>query len=231
VAYLYDVIKWTISGDCYNQGDIWTTSFYTGFDSVGVGDSYANDENAAIIADLWETFFHAGPSGFSERYRTLAVKGQTWASTILGGTHPVGEPGFHTYDTPPIGANTLSSMPPQISLVASFKSGWRTGKAANGRMFLPGVSFPVEASGGISTTHRDELAGTFLTFVDGVNAGLPFSDTGRIILAGQGDLVPGPAPMARNANVTKIRIGSYYDTQRRRRNGFTENYIESGVAA
>ena len=230
MAYAYNVIRWTIAGDAFNQGEIWSTGFYTGDDAGDISDVGLTVENAENVAERWTTFFTAASTQVAEDYRTLYVKGALWGSTVLGGTHMIGEPVFFTYPTAIVGANGLPALPPQISLAASFKSGHRNGLAANGRMYIPGINKTVETNGAISDTARGEIAANFLTFINGVNTDLVAANAGKIINAGQGDLVPGPNPLARNAYVTKIRVGNYYDTQRRRRNNFNETYSELGVA-
>jgi hypothetical protein len=95
------------------------------------------------------------------------------------------------------------------------------GKASKGRMYLPGTAVSIENTGRIPTADRNNMSGLlqtfFQTFFDN------FENPGALILAAKGT---GPIPglTAQNDYVETIKLGDVVDTQRRRRNGLSEQY-------
>lgn len=219
-----------MSGDCFGQSEIWTTGFWTGADAGDITEAGLTQAAVDAVAARWQTFFTGETGGISNQYRTTFVKGALWHDDLALGKHVVGDPVYHSYGSAIVGFSNTPPMPPQISLAASFKSGYKNGPASNGRMYLPGVNGAVQNNGRVTDSFRDAVCGAFLTFVNGVNTDLVPLDAGKMILVGEGHLLPLPATPDRNAYITKVRLGNVYDTQRRRRNGIKEAYKELGVA-
>lgn len=228
----YSAVHWTISGDCFGGAEIWSTGFWTGNDASNLPGTQVPQATVDQVAARWQTFFTSTNSNISNVYKTNVVKAAYFHTTIEGGITQYGTPTYHTFATPLTGGGIISApLPPQITMCVSLNSGYRTGTAARGRMFLPGVNATMDSgTGRINSTYRNQVATAMQTFINGVNTDSVPGSAGKMILVGRG-AVPGVAPHeAKNAYVTGLKVGDVYDTQRRRRNGFRENYYGLAVA-
>lgn len=120
--------------------------------------------------------------------------------------------------TPPAGAST--EVLPQSSVVASLRSGFVTGAANFGRMFLPHSALPL-ATGTpeTSSTVTGTVATAFQTFVSGVKTDLDAAVTAAVDPMIMTQVVGGTSK-----RVASIAVGDVNDTQRRRRNQLPEEY-------
>lgn len=221
-GFNYDVVRVTMFGDTFGGQEEWTTGFWLGDAAEPAVEP--TDAQAEAIAVLWKTYFQTVNAQIRTGVRTLGVKMSFYPS----GQDKV-DPDltrFHHYTTPALGGKGGSqTFPPQIALVASLEAAPSAGLAGKGRMFLPGVEIPIEADGTISAANRLAAIGPLKIFFDGVNSSE--SIPGFVINASKGRIgVPYAPPV--NRRVANIRIGSVYDTQRRRRNQLAEQY--TGVA-
>lgn len=224
MPYANDFIKVDIIGDCYEQNEIWNTGFKLA--KIGVGDiSEANLKKVAEeVAAVWQTFFtkpnsKGGPI-FSGNYRTTEVK----ASHVGTDGKVVGNTYTHFYGSPISGDGSGFDNPaPQTAIVGSFRSSKQRGPGSQGRMYLPGLGFNLGSDGLIAETSIRSLANQFNAFVNGVNDitdGIGNSFT--VILASSvGDGV--------EKDVTQTGIDRKVDTQRRRANGLTSDYLTNEV--
>jgi hypothetical protein len=149
---------------------------------------------AEQIATKWETFFENSAHHIASTYKSVLVK---VALINTNGTTDEDNIDYYNFPGTVQGGSSDPPMPPQITLAATMTSDFQRGLAAKGRMYLPGIAHSVEA-----TTGR-----------------LPSSMTETLDANGHPVYVDG-----RNAEVTGCRIGSVYDTQRRRRNHLGEAY-------
>lgn len=211
MSFKRQLVKVTIIGDSFNQGEIWTTGFHMG--QLGNSNSTLPGNMAQGIAAAWETFFKSTTSSISSRYRTVSVKANIIGTDGKQITNPTQE---YFYPIPIVGGNLSAPLPPQISLVASLRTDQPRGDATHGRMYLPGINFGVDSDARITAANRTAVAGTFKSFIDGCNS----------FIDGQGlrVLVASAKGTGQDRQVTKLMIGDLYDTQRRRRNAFTEQY-------
>lgn len=203
----------------------WSTGFYMGYEA---GDAdLPTQELADGIADLWRTFFIAPASQISNRWTATTVK----LSSI--GTDGKSNAADTVYANVPAGATGVGSLhyPPQIALVATLKSTIARGVGSKGRMYLPGVGMATEGDGKIGVGSLNGLRDTLGAFLTGVNA-LPSNNV--IVLASHGSLnedgsprIGGSSPIIKA--VQEVRVGTVYDTQRRRRNGLSESYVTATV--
>ena len=221
MAYQHKVYRVTISGTCFGGNEIWSTGFFMGSETEDIGavPQTLVDE----IATRWSTFFVLSGSSISSNYLTTQVK--VALLSTAGVTDPLNVV-YHTYTTPPQGANGGTAMPPQSSLVCTLTSAISRGLAAKGRMYIPGFAGGgPDATGHISSTAVGNIATALQTFINGVN-----TDVGagfHVINASFGSVkhsLPGV-----NAVVTGIKVGNVYDTQRRRRNGLVEAYTAKTI--
>lgn len=224
MPYANDFIKVDIIGDCYQQNEIWNTGLKV--TKLGVGDiSEANLQKVAEeVAAVWETFFTKERTtespGFSENYRTTEVK----ASHVGTDGKVVGNTYTHFYDAPITGQDPYSDAPaPQTAIVGSFRSSKQRGPGSQGRMYLPGRCYVIGDDGLMSEDRTRRIANDFNAFINGVNDitdGIGNSFT--VILASSvGDGV--------QKDVTQTGVDRKVDTQRRRANSLTSDYLTNEV--
>jgi hypothetical protein len=230
LPYAHQVKRVTISGTSFGGAEQWSTGFYVG--AVGADVSNPTQAFADAIRTAWTTFFQSTGAAIGNLWKTDNVKvaqvgtdGKTNLSNVV----------YAPYGTPIVGGNAAAAFPPQIALVASLENAGARGLAAKGRMYLPGVSAAVNGSGQIATAGVTGITTAMKTFLDAVNAAAPTGE--RVILASQGRRVKQPdgsyavtPGTAVNADVNRVRVGSVYDTQRRRRNQLVEAYQSSTLA-
>lgn len=230
MPYAHSVKRVTISGTSFNGAEIWSTGFYMG--SVGSDVSNPTQAFADAVRTAWTAFFQNATSGIANAWKTDNVKvaqveadGKTNLSNVV----------YAPYGTAILGGGGAAVFPPQIALVASLENSGARGLAAKGRMYLPGVSITVGTNGQIATPSVLSLANNMKTFIDSVNAAASIGE--KVVLASQGRRVKGtdgkyvPVPgTAVNSVVNRVRVGSVYDTQRRRRNQMVETYQSAAIA-
>jgi hypothetical protein len=224
-GYNYDVTRVTLFGNAWQGAEEWSTGFWLGHAESAAGDP--SQAQADAMRTLWQTFFTSANAQISNVFNTVGVK----LSQYPSGSDQV-DPQFTVfsyYGTPIVGNKAGSpTLPPQIAVVASLHADPSMGLAGKGRMFLPGCHLGLNTDGQISPTERNNLCLAMQAFLQSVNnsAAIP----GEVINASKGRIgVPFAAPV--NRYVRSVRIGSVYDTQRRRRNGLTETYSSQAVAS
>lgn len=210
------VVKVQFLGDCYNQGEEWSTGFYMAPLS---GNAVLPGNWAQLVSTHWQTFFTAANTSISSRYRTVSIKANLLNADGKQATNPTQE---FFYATPIVGTGAGSPMPPQLSVVASLRTDVPRGDATHGRMYLPGVNASVDADARISSTVATNIANGLKTLIDGVNG-----QTGggglRVMLASSREF-------GTLRQVSKVLVGNLYDTQRRRRNGLQEGYTQANIS-
>jgi hypothetical protein len=207
-----------MSGTMFNGAEIWSTGFWVGHEDADVGEVLP--AAASAVATAWQTFF-TGNHGFSNAWKTNQIK---IARIDQDGSTMTDQVEYYVYGTPITGANGGGSFPPQIAVVGTMISSNVRGLAAKGRMYLPGINYGLSNTDGlIPTTEQGNIANGFNTFLSSVNesADVP----GAVILASKGRNPLGFPTVGVNKNVEHIRIGRVYDTQRRRRNALSEQYV------
>lgn len=201
----------------------------------------------ATDQDIWTTGWRIAPSPASEpiiNYPAMAntllesVTGAAetfWAairSRVAKGTRlnsvkvaPVDEDGRYIdnmdsviYDLEtPLDGSTGSAHPPQVSVVASLTTGTRRGNATHGRMYLPLTAIAINSDDfTIDTTNRQLIANAV--------KGLLNDSIGAIADVTLDPVVMSNIGSGTTRTITTVAVGSIPDTQRRRRNRFTEEY-------
>ncbi len=230
MQFAHEIKRVTASGTCFLGAEIWSTSFYVG--SVGADCSNPTQAFADAVRTAWTTFFQSVLTDVNNGWKTDQIKvaqiktdGETRLDNVV----------YAPYGTPIAGSNSGVIHPPQITLVATMEVAGARGLAAKGRMYLPGIAKNIGTNGQLSTGDVLDLATSFKTFLDAVNAAAPVGES--VILASQGNRVKDvngkyvPVPgTAVNAEVDRVRVGSVYDTQRRRRNALPELYQTATLA-
>lgn len=226
--HAHRVTRCSILGTMFGGAEEWSTGFYIG--STAADAALPTQAQADMIAAAWRTYFTNAASGFSGNYSTTAVK---LASIGTDGKSNAADTVYSTLAPAAVGANNNGAHPPQIALVATLASTTARGVGAKGRMYLPGIFQPVDATGHISSTAQGNMLAQLVTFLRAVNSGL--GNFEQIILASHGSLnedgsikVGGRAAI--NTNVTSVKLGNVFDTQRRRRNALREVYQTTQLA-
>lgn len=205
-----------IIGDAYNGQEIWTTGFSIGATEQGSADPTI--EAAEAIANAWVNWFTATNSGTATSHRTLAVKYNKMGTDGKQVTDPTIE---YVLPTPAVGASATGNHPAQCTMVLSLRAEQSRGLATKGRMYLPTTAFQVGQSGKVSESNITLSLDMLQTFFQAIRNTAPVLGV-PILTSGSGILG------ATNA-VSTIAMGTVYDTQRRRRNDLTEEYVERDI--
>lgn len=229
-AYPHKVNKVTISGTCYGASEIWSTGFYLGTVTADAPDP--GTVAAAAVNTAWNTFFTTSTSKISNAYITTQVK---VAQLLTDGSVDLDKVDILTVPTPYAGGGGTIAQIPQVTLAATMTSDNQRGLASKGRMYLPGINSGISlTTAKISSTDVNGIATNLKTFMDAINAST--DAPGNVMLASKGHLVkattttPAFYALGKFANVTGLRVGDVYDTQRRRRDAFTETYTAKVLA-
>lgn len=216
-TYAAGTQKVTIFGTCFNSAEIWTTGFFTGFGGGGGTFSTPTVAAAQAVATAWQTFVTDSASLTGRKWKTEGVK---VAAVNADGTTAPGEVAYYYYPTP-VAGTTVMDMPPQITLAATLTTAKPRGYGSKGRMFLPGTSSTVGDDGRLTNAQTGALATAFRTFINAVNAAAAVEGN---VVVNSAERAGVPGHPALIEPVTGVKIGSVFDTQRRRRNGLVETY-------
>lgn len=217
------VVHVTISGAMMGGAEEWQTGFYVGQSEGAAGapvQAYAD-----AVRDAWTTFFEDTLMGFSNWYSFTQVK---VARLGTDGKYDGSEVVVSTPAAPVYGTKGGAPFPPQIALVATLIGGSGKGLGGKGRMYLPGITQALESNGYIATSYAQTVANKLSDFLDTINAS--FDNPGYVINASKGHAKLAGIG-ARNVPVNGVRVGNVYDTQRRRRNGFSESYSHADLGS
>lgn len=197
--------------------------------------------------DIWTTGWRVAPSPVSEpmiNYPEMAntlleavtdAAGTFWSkisNKIALGTRltsakvaPVGRDGRYIDDldsviydwaTPLRGAGN-STHPPQVSVVASLTTGTRRGNATHGRMYLPMTGIPIDSNSfTIKASDRQDIANAVVGLLNDSLGVISDMSLDPVVMSNIGE--------GTTRTITDVAVGSIPDTQRRRRNRFTEEY-------
>lgn len=225
MAYANAHVKLTMFGTSCDGGEEWSTGFRMGSEDGGSGNFAIGAGFLAAAAAAWQTFYTSSSTGINLTWKCTGIK----AAIILpDGKTDLANVETYSYPTPIVGGRAGSPFPPQVALVAQLAAASPVGLGAKGRMYLPGIAHPVNTNGHISITEGTAVATNLRTFLDACESAT--NSPGYVINASKGRPgVPFSAPV--NRRVTQVRVGSVYDTQRRRRNGLQEQYWGATLAA
>jgi hypothetical protein len=224
VDYLIPTHRVTMMGTCLGGTEIWNTGFWLGTDTTAAGPPTQAEADA--IKTAWNTFFVNGTSKIYSSYKCDGIK-VAWV--MEDGTSDASYTKYSYYTTAISGTSTDTlMMPPQISLAATLTSAKARGFGSKGRMYLPGVNAPILSTGKITTGTVAAIAGNLKTFFDAVNASA--SVPHNVILNATASTKAGSTHDAEIWEVTGVKVGDVYDTQRRRRNQLAESYSAVALA-
>lgn len=130
----------------------------------------------------------------------------------------IGDPKIHDDLTP--GAGNNAEVLPQSSIVASLRSGVKTGTANYGKMYLPHtVMFLTANTPHASPTELAAFLGEFQVFVNDCNTHFDAQVTQSVFISNLSKIGTGTTK-----KVAEVALGDVNDTQRRRRNKLPELY-------
>jgi hypothetical protein len=113
------------------------------------------------------------------------------------------------------GAGGVLPYPPQISIAVSLDTGQR-GASKRGRIFLPGPTMGMELDHSINGSAVTSLRDSVATWINALNNAPGFdANSPRVTIASSKGF---------NTDVTSVRVGRVFDTQRRRRRSLQERY-------
>lgn len=220
--FTHKVVRVTLSGTMMGGAEEWQTGFYVGQPDADAG--VPNQLFADAVRNAWVTFFQHADVGISNWYNFTQAKAArlTEAGKYDGTDVAISNPAVAVY-----GPRGGTPYPPQIALVATLIAGSGKGLAGKGRMYLPGICEPIDATGHLTGAYTTKVATQLAAFFNTINAS--FDIPGQVINASKGrEKLLGIG--ARSVPVNGVRVGNVYDTQRRRRNGFSEAYSHAVVA-
>jgi len=229
MPYAHSIKRVTFSGTCFNGAEIWSTGLYIGAVEADV----SNPTQAFVdsVRTAWTTFFQNASVSVSSAFKTDNVK---MAQINADGSTNLSNVVYAPYGTAIAGLGAATANPPQVALVASLENSGARGLAAKGRMYLPGINLPLGSNGQLSTGQVTPIATAMKTLIEAINAAAPTGE--KVILASQGRRVKQadgsylPVPgTAVSSVVNRVRVGSVYDTQRRRRNAMVETYQSAAI--
>lgn len=222
----YDILhhKATLFGDMFGGTEIWSTGFALAPTDGGDEGTAPTAAEAQAIAEAFRTWWIVTANSVNSNYRLLGCK---VARVNTEGKSDASLTQYYNFPTPVIGGGAVQAPVPQQSVVATLQTTKTRGAGSKGRMYLPGIGFSIGADGKITTTQAATIANVMKTFFDTVNAST--SVPGRVALM-SAERTGVPFRAAEHNLVQSVRVGTVYDTQRRRRNQLVEQYSSAVLA-
>lgn len=120
-------------------------------------------------------------------------------------------------ETPLKGNSTTGTHPPQVAVVASLTTGTRRGNATHGRMYLPLTAVKIgSTSFAIAANERQTIANAVKKLLNDSLGVISDASLDPVVMSNIGN--------GTTRTISAVAVGSIADTQRRRRNRFTEEY-------
>lgn len=209
--------KVTLEGTNATDQDIWTTGWR-------IAPSLASEpivNYPAMANTLLESVTGAAET-FWDAIRAHIARGTILTSAKVA---PVDEDGryidnmdsvVYDWETPLAGTGGVVH-PPQVSVVASLTTGTRRGNATHGRMYLPLTAIALSPSDfSITVANRQAVANAVVGLLDDSLGAIADVSLDPVVMSNIGS--------GTTRTITTVAVGSIADTQRRRRNRFTEEY-------
>lgn len=226
-AYAHKVVHVTLSGTMLGGGEIWQTGFHVG--RLTADADTPTQAFVDAVRDAWVPIWSSNTGPYCYAYQFTGVKAVLLETDgKYGANQPV-----ESFPVAAVaGGYPGAPLPPQVALVATLIGGSGKGTGGKGRMYLPGVSWPIDTTGHIVTANAQRVATDLAAFFNTIDSNI--NSPGHVVNASKGHKVLGePTPIyvnPRNVPVNGVRVGNVYDTQRRRRNALHETYSAAVVA-
>jgi hypothetical protein len=194
------------------------------------------DDMAARVFDAAATMFTAADSHMTDIAWVTEARlywyDAAWLPTsLLNMRWPAASHiGYKLDGTPAQGHGGTTRQAPQVSIAVSLNSDPLTRPVNRGRYYLPPPAEPVEQDGRYSAATMTQVMGTQKTFLDTVNDawGTETSQDWELVIAARTRPYESvPTAHYPVAPVREIRVGRVLDTQRKRRNGLVEAYVDT----
>lgn len=216
-------LKFTVRGNFKDSPEQWSTGFHMsraidGGGDTGLGDIHVDDVDAAMSAFFGSSLF------------TTKVELVDWRAYVIGtnGKMEGNAPLLREYEPGElVGTGSMNNAhPPQVAVVASTVAVNR-GAAQFGRMYLPGITFPIGADWILSAGNAATIVGSVVQFLkdvsDAIDVPLAGSTAGVNVSRG-----PIGSPTGTIQEIDHVRVGRVFDTVRNRRKSLLEQYQLSG---
>lgn len=198
----------TAFGTAWGGSEEWSFGirFAPGVNSNQV--SQAQADNAwAVVRAMWINTNMVIPPSF-------LLTGVKVAPIDTNGKYPVGEIAYEHLDPGVAGTGGAATQSPQVCLAVTTLSDLPRGRLSHGRFYLPAPAALIQATGTINPTYATAALPVLKTMMNGLNA-VPDLGTASIYsnILGVGF-----------RTISRLKMGSALDTQRRRRNHIPESY-------
>ncbi|HPM22141.1 MAG TPA: hypothetical protein PLY35_12960 [Thermotogota bacterium] len=202
---------YTIAGNWAIQGPL-TSTFQP--------DDYLNDQVEPALA-TWMLYAQLS-NQVRLRWIELAVCGAPSGNQVPAPPYATGSPCRLEYTSSyPVGNLSGTQLPPNNSIVVSHRT-QQVGPKGRGRMFLPTTTSGSLSGGKIGTTPQTDIAAAQVALLEAL--GGEFGDDVNVRPAVIGK------PYTSYAVINQVQVGNVMDSQRRRRNAFTETYVSDSVS-
>lgn len=198
----------TILGDSYSGTEEWQTGIRL------MGTTPPTTAQMEAVDTAVSAFLATTDLRFPSGFRYIGLK---WAPQDANGRYPEGEDAVEWLRPTPLAGNVSGGFP-QIALVTSWRTARSRGRASNGRSYWPSVQVVASTTGRFplaAGTSVAAAAATLISQLEAAGIGTP------AVMSAVGAGITEP--------ITGVRVGLVMDTQRRRRNGISEEYTETAA--
>jgi len=210
MAELYQcTMQWSLPAGDVAQTSIWWL----------VGDTATPATvNTAFQSNFLTEVWPSGSGGLKGEYTAATVLQLVAVRQInvdTGATVAVNE---SVLSRPGTGSGT--PLPAEVSVCISLRTA-STGGSGRGRCYLPApATGALSSTGGLEAGHADDFCEAFQLGIMALNDVTSFTTSTVGVYSRKNNAV---------AAVTAVRVGSVFDAQRRRRNGYGEVYVTRDV--
>lgn len=214
--------KLTFGGQVGDDVDEWSTGIRIAPATLGavvdwphavtqIGEHYI-----PVVTTLWNAIKSRVATGIDLRWIKLAAIGTD------GKYVPGLDPYIYDFETPIAGTAGSFCTGPQSAVVLSLRTNRNRGPATKGRMYLPiTAAMPGATTFRLSSTYTDEIADAGKAFIEQLRVVNETTTFGPYIMSGIGN--------GAINGINFVLVGDMLDTQRRRRNKFTEEYTSRAI--
>ena len=195
----------TILGDSYSGTEEWQTGIRF------TGTLPPDEAQFGLVDAAVSTFLQTTALRFPAGHRYIGLK---WAPQDVNGRYPEGADSVEWLRPSPLSGNVSGGFP-QIALVTSWRTARTRGRASNGRSYWPSVQVVNAGTGRFPLAEGTSVATAAATLIGSLNDAA-LGTAAVMSSVGAGLVEP----------ITGVRVGLVMDTQRRRRNGISEEYTE-----
>lgn len=222
MVYAHKVCRVTFSGTMWGGAEEWSTGMFLGQENEDSAPPTQTSTEA--LAAHFRTAFVAANAYISGSYSFTVAK---TASIAVEGTTIEDEVFYAPPLTAAVGGNGAVRLPSQCALALTMYSQRPRGKAAKGRMYLPGVAVQPGTDGYLPASNAGFIIDVWEDFFNAVKGDTDIPDVPILAAKGTGLF---PALTAQNDYIIGLKLGNVIDTQRRRRNGLSETYLNRLLA-